>query len=164
LESFVPTVDGCQLPNYSLTAYEAAALYMGLLNRAYLPTAKIVDTQLAGRLQYAGDLMQTFPNLIDGQGTLDTDIMERRFQKKGSQTKLVAKSGADGLLAVGVGPTEMYPEGVGIVIKLAHGMSAQHLEMIVKELMRQMSLIDDTADGTKKESHLRTRFYFKLAN
>jgi len=164
IASFIPTVDGCQLPNYSLTARETAVLYMGLLNRANLPTARITDAGLTDRLLYVGGLMGAYPNLIDGQDTLDSDIMAGRFQKRGAQTKFIAKFGADGLLAVGVGPTERYPEGAGILIKLAHGMTAAHVEMIVKELMRQMSLIDDTVDGTKKESHLRTRFHFKLAD
>jgi L-asparaginase II len=164
IESFLPTVDGCQLPNYSLTAFEAATLYLGLLNHACLPTARIDDAGLVDRLSYVGGLMRSYPDLIDGQGTLDTDIMKGRFLKVGDQTKLVAKVGAEGLLAVGVGPTEIYPYGAGILIKLAHGMTVNHIEIIVKELMRQMSLTGDTVDGAKKDSHLRTKFYFKLAD
>jgi len=164
IASFVPTVDGCQLPNYSLTAKEAATLYLGLLNRVYLPSAQIVDRSLTDQLLYIGGLMGSYPNLIDGQDTLDTDIMKGRFSKNDAQTKFVAKFGAEGLLAVGVGPNESYPEGAGILIKLEYGMSASHLEIIIKEVMRQMGLTDDTADGTKKEPHLRTKFYFKLAD
>jgi L-asparaginase II len=164
IESFIPTVDGCQLPNYSLTAVEAAGMYLSLLNRCCLPSAQISDSGLIDNLLYVGGLMNRYPDLIDGQDTLDTDIMKGRFLKAGAETKCVAKFGAEGLLAVSLGPSEKYQHGAGILIKLAYGMSASHLEIIFKELMHQMFLGDDTKDSTKKEAHLRTTFYFRLAD
>jgi L-asparaginase II len=161
IASFVPTVDGCQLPNYSLTAAEAAGMYLGLLNRAMLPSAQVKDSSLIDNLSYIGGLMHDYPDLIDGHGTLDTDIMKGRFFRKGAQMKCVAKFGADGLLAVSLGQSEKYPHGAGILIKLAYGMSASHLEIVFKEVMRQMHLSDDTADNTK-QPHLSTKFYFNI--
>jgi L-asparaginase II len=161
-ESFAPTTDGCRLPNYALTAKEAAAMYASLLNRACLPSARIKESAITEDLLYIGKLMNSHPDLIDGKDTLDTDIMKGRFLKQGVQTKVVAKVGAEGLLGISLSPTERYPHGMGVLIKLAHGMSEPHLEIIYKELLRQLELADDTAFGVSKDDHIRNTFYFRL--
>ena len=62
--------------------------------------------------------MLMHPDLVGGFNRLDTTIM------KSSQGKVVAKEGADGLLGMAIDHPE-FPEGLGIVIKVAHGWNPQ---------------------------------------
>jgi L-asparaginase II len=161
-ESFVPTIDGCGLPNYSLTTLEMAAMYLGLINYACLPFARIKDPVMAENHPFISELMVQYPNLISGHGTIDTEFMKGRFLKQGVPIKLVAKLAAEGLLAISIGPTERHPHGMSIVIKLAQGMSDRHLEVIYKELLLQLDLADDTAFGASKQDHIKNTFYFRV--
>jgi len=158
--SFVPTVDGCRIPNYALTAFETATLYMRLAAAPFLSDANI--GQLVDDLIFVGEIMNTFPNVIDGNETLDTDIMKGRFVKQNAEVKFVAKVGADGLLGVGFSPHVRYPYGSGLLIKLAHGYSERHCQLIFAELMQQLSLSERIANDDKIDAPTRTHFFFQI--
>ena len=51
---------------------------------------------------------------VGGFNRLDSTIM------KSCQGKVIAKEGADGLLGLAI-EHEDYPEGLGVVVKIAHG-------------------------------------------
>ncbi len=53
---------------------------------------------------------------------------------------LIVKQGADGLLSLGLGPSERYPNGLGILIKVASGFDAKQMELIAGELFAQLGL------------------------
>ena len=58
------------------------------------------------------------PDLVGGYNRLDTTVI------KSGQGRIIAKEGADGLLGLAI-DHEDYPEGLGIVIKIAHGWDSQ---------------------------------------
>jgi arylformamidase len=99
---FVP--DGCGLLTPLISALELAQAYRAL--------AAAPDTSELGRLRRA---MSRYPEWIGGPGRIDTCLMQR------NPGLLIAKEGADGLLAIGIAPNPREPEGAGLVVKLAAG-------------------------------------------
>jgi L-asparaginase II len=163
--SLAETTDGCQLPNYALTPRQMAGLYGGLLSTRKPAN---VPNSLANFFSCYLDLakiMRGYPNLIGGSKRLDTKLMLGKVAnyqfERGLQ--MVAKEGAEGLLAIGIGACLQFPLGAGIVIKLASGGSERHMEMIVCELMKQLRLVDGaTVSGEARPSHLQTKFHFQV--
>jgi len=96
--------DGCGLPTVSNTVNELAALFAGL--------AATRDEDWIWRC------MTSYPDLIGGFNRLDSTIL------KAGEGSVIAKEGADGLLGLAVDHPD-YPDGLGIVIKIAHGWNPQ---------------------------------------
>ena len=103
-EPKVTAKDGCGLPTISTTVTELAKLY------AHLAVTKDDD--------WIWQAMTEKPDLIGGFNRLDSTIL------KSCGGKVIAKEGADGLLGLSVLHPD-YPEGLGIVIKIAHGWDTQ---------------------------------------
>lgn len=96
--------DGCGLPTVSNTVNELARLYAALV------TTKDED--------WIWEAMMRHPDLVGGFNRLDSTIL------KAGEGTVLAKEGADGLLGLAIQHPE-YPDGLGIVIKIAHGWNAQ---------------------------------------
>lgn len=96
--------DGCQLGTPLLSALELAELYRAL--------GAAPEGTALGRLRRA---MVAQPGWIGGPERVDTRLMQR------NPGRLVAKEGADGLLAIGVAPSRIAPSGAGLIVKLASG-------------------------------------------
>ena len=96
--------DGCGLPTSSNTVGELARLYAALV------ATKDED--------WIWSAMMRHPDLVGGFNRLDSTIL------KAGQGRVLAKEGADGLLGLAVEHPD-HPEGLGIVIKIAHGWNAQ---------------------------------------
>ena len=96
--------DGCGLPTVSNTVDELAVMFAGL--------AREKDDD------WIWDSMNNHPDLIGGFNRLDSTCL------KAGEGRILAKEGADGLLGLSVIHPD-WPEGLGIVIKLAHGWNSQ---------------------------------------
>jgi L-asparaginase len=96
--------DGCGLPTVSNTLSELAVL-MSTLARDH---AK----------DWIWDAMVSHPDLVGGFGRIDSTIL------KACRGKVIAKEGANGLLGLSLLHPD-FPEGLGIVIKIAHGWDTQ---------------------------------------
>ena len=92
--------DGCGLPTCSKTVSELAVLFAGL--------ARDRDGD------WVWEAIMRHPDLIGGFNRLDSTIL------KACGGKVLAKEGADGLIGLSVLHDD-FPEGLGIVIKIAHG-------------------------------------------
>jgi len=143
------TTDGCGMPNYALSATEMARLYWMLAQdidvvewREYWPRLR--------------DAMLEYPYLMGGKGRLDSRLMDQKIAKE--DVLLLAKEGAEGLLGVCVVPCDLYPQGLGILLKLAHGYDTGHLEVIITEVLVQLKLKDPKISAANR--HLKTEFCF----
>ncbi len=103
-EPKVTAKDGCGLPTISTTVTELAKLY------AHLAVTKDDD--------WIWHAMTEKPDLVGGFNRLDSTIL------KSCGGKVIAKEGADGLLGLSILHPD-FPEGLGIVIKIAHGWDTQ---------------------------------------
>ena len=106
--------DGCGLPTVSNTVDELARLYAGL--------AKTRDAD------WIWEAMVRNPDLVGGFNRLDSTII------KAGEGAVIAKEGADGLLGLAV-VHEDFPEGLGVVIKIAHGWNSQATWYIARAVL-----------------------------
>jgi L-asparaginase II len=96
--------DGCGLPTASNTVDELARLYATLARQRH-------D-------DWIWPAMVAHPDLVGGFNRLDSTIL------KAGAGRVLAKEGADGLLGLSVDHPD-FPEGLGVVIKIAHGWNPQ---------------------------------------
>ncbi|MBW3671146.1 MAG: asparaginase [Acidobacteria bacterium] len=96
--------DGCGLPTVSQTVTDLARLYANLV------TEKDDD--------WIWEAMTRNPDLIGGFNRLDSTII------KAAGGRVIAKEGADGLLGMSI-EHPAFPEGLGVVVKIAHGWNSQ---------------------------------------
>lgn len=96
--------DGDGLPTLAMTVKELARCYAGLAKNRHK--------------DWIWAAMVKEPDLVGGFNRLDTTIM------KSCGGNVIAKEGADGLLGLAIDHPD-YPNGLGIVIKIAHGWNPQ---------------------------------------
>mgnify|MGYP002815050992 FL=1 len=96
--------DGDGLPTVAMTVKQLAQCYAGLVKNR--------------KEDWIWEAMVKNPDLVGGFNRLDTTVM------KSGHGKVIAKEGADGLLGLGIEHPD-YPEGLGVVIKIAHGWNPQ---------------------------------------
>ncbi|MCB0392423.1 MAG: asparaginase [Bdellovibrionales bacterium] len=104
--------DGDGLPTVSMTVNELAKCY----------------AQLVVEKNWIWEAMVKYPDLVGGYNRLDTTVM------KSCKGKVIAKEGADGLLGLAIEHPD-YPQGLGIVIKIAHGWNPQATWYIARGIL-----------------------------
>ncbi len=92
--------DGDGFPTLAMTVGELARIYAGLARRR--------DEN------WIFEAMVRHPDLVGGFNRLDSTVL------KSCAGRVIAKEGADGLLGLAVVHQD-FPEGLGVVIKIAHG-------------------------------------------
>ena len=92
--------DGDGFPTLSMTVSELATVYSGL--------ARDKDED------WIWEAMVRHPDLVGGFNRLDSTIL------KACEARVIAKEGADGLLGMAIVHPD-YPQGLGVVVKIAHG-------------------------------------------
>jgi arylformamidase len=122
-ESFEFVVDGCKLPSPVLRLDQMARLFQVLAQGA-------IDPQL----QTIRDLMISHPDWIGGPERIDSRLMKK------NQKCLIAKEGADGLLGIGLLPNSTYPQGLGVVVKIASGYQPAAAALAVKPVLEKLGL------------------------
>jgi L-asparaginase II len=131
-------VDGCSLPTFILPLSAIARLYVQL---AY-PTDKTCDNALS-TLFAAG---VAHPDMIAGSKRLEVALTEAL------SPALFAKTGADGVFAMAISPSDKYPSGLGIVVKVADGDHGQQARpSVVVEVLRQLDLLPAHDDQLSPE-------------
>jgi L-asparaginase len=105
--------DGCGLPTVSNTVSELALLFSGLVAHR--------------EEDWIWEAMHRHPDLVGGFNRLDSTILK-------SSPRVLAKEGADGLLGLAIEHPD-YPQGLGIVIKIAHGWNAQATWYIARAIL-----------------------------
>lgn len=111
--------DGCGLPTVSNTVSELAVLYAGL--------ARTHDED------WIFEAMARHPDLVGGFNRLDSTIL------KAARGQVLAKEGADGLLGLAIRDGR-YPEGLGIVIKIAHGWNSQATWYVARGILGALGI------------------------
>jgi L-asparaginase len=96
--------DGCGLPTVSMTVTDLARLFANLV------TEKDDD--------WIWESMIRSPDLVGGFNRLDSTVL------KACGGRVLAKEGADGLLGMSI-EHPSFPNGLGVVVKIAHGWDSQ---------------------------------------
>jgi arylformamidase len=132
--------DGCRLPTPLLEAVELAALYRAL---ATAPDGSELGAVRAAITQH--------PDRIGGPERFDTRLM------RANPGQLVAKEGADGLFAIGIGPSAGEPDGAALVIKLAGGHQPAWAALAARPFLEALGLepVSDPTPGQDVTWHVQ---------
>lgn len=120
-------IDGCAVPNFALPIAAMAKSFAGLAFPWQFPEA----TQKA--CTRIVDAMIKYPELIGG--SLDTMLM------RAAEGKIISKVGAEGVWLCGVLPSEKYPTGLGIALKIEDGDDKRARPVVSVEILRRLGIL-----------------------
>ncbi len=124
-------VDGCAAPNFALSV---RAMAKGFLKLVFPP--KEFDENLRAACRRIVSAMWKHPELIGGTERLDTILMAA------ASGKFISKIGAEGVWLCGVLPSEKYPSGLGIALKIEDGDDKRARAVISVEVLRQLGIFE----------------------
>lgn len=118
-------VDGCSAPCFAMP-----------LRAAALAFARLAEGREGG-LRRVARAMLDHPEMVAGEGRIDTDVM------RAVPDRLVSKAGAEGYHGLGL----IQPDGSawGIAIKIADGDGKRGGHPVIVEVLRQLAVLDDAA-------------------
>ena len=126
-------IDGCSVPCFALP-----------LRAAALAFARLADARKNG-LSRVAQAMITYPEMVAGEGRLDTDLM------RAVPGRVISKGGAEGYHGLGV-VVENGP-ALGVAIKIGDGDGKRGGHPVIIEVLRQLGVLDDEALAKLKDYH-----------
>ena len=138
-------IDGCAAPNFAVPLTAMARSFVNLISPAsFHPTVQSAASRIvAASMKY--------PELIGGTGRLDTMIMQA------APGKLFSKVGADGVWLCGVLPSEKWPTGLGIALKVEDGDDHRARPVVAVEILRQLGILPDGDLPTLSPMQIKNR-------
>lgn len=122
--------DGCAAPNFAVPLASMAKSFLNLISP---PEEFPADVRAAStRLVSA---MSNFPELIGGVERLDTMLMQA------APGKLLSKVGADGAWLCAVMPSDIWPSGLGIALKIEDGDDRRARPVVAVELLKRFGIL-----------------------
>jgi L-asparaginase II len=123
-------VDGCAAPNFALPLSAMAKSFLHLISP---PREFAADVRAAcERLVSA---MMGFPELIGGVERLDTMLMQA------APGKILSKVGADGVWLCAVLPSEKWPSGLAIALKIEDGDDRRARPVVAVALLKKFGIL-----------------------
>jgi L-asparaginase II len=121
-------IDGCCAPNFAMPLKAMAKSFLNLV----APDQRSAYRVAAKRLVAA---ITNYPELIGGSERLDTILM------KCAPGKLISKVGADGVWLCGILPSEQFPKGAAIALKIEDGDDKRGRPVVAIELLRRFGIL-----------------------
>lgn len=133
-------VDGCGVPVFGVSVEAMALMYARLV----APPAEFPEaTRDACRRLVAA--MRRFPEMVGGTTErLDTEVM------RATRGAVISKVGAEGVYTAGVLPSERWPRGLGLAIKIEDGEDRRARPTVVIESLRQLGVLDEESVAALK--------------
>lgn len=126
-------IDGCAAPVFGITVKAMAFAYARLVS----PPASF-DKRTRDACGRIVRVMSAYPELIGGTSDrLDTELM------RAAPGGLVSKVGAEGVYTAGVNPSEPWPMGLGVALKIEDGDDKRARPTVVIETLRQLGVLRD---------------------
>lgn len=136
VEEIALAVDGCGAPVFGVPVTAMALMYARL---ATVPE-DFVDASSRKAAARIFRAMTAHPEIVGGRAErLDTKVM------LAARGRIVSKVGAEGVYTAGILPSEAWPRGLGIAIKIEDGEDRRARPTIVIETLRQLGLLDAVA-------------------
>jgi L-asparaginase II len=136
--------DGCAVPNFAVPVSAMAKSFMNLISPPGAFPGEVRDA--AARIVSA---MTSFPELIGGVERLDTMLMQA------VPGKLISKVGADGVWLCALLPSEKWPTGLAIALKIEDGDDKRARPVVAVEVLKQLDII--SADSLAELSPMPIR-------
>jgi L-asparaginase II len=133
LTADVPTsIDGCSAPTFGVPLRSIALAFSRLVNPDSIGGQGAPFSSAARQIVSA---MIEHPDMVGGtRGRFDTELL------RAAGGKLICKIGAEAVYGIGVLPSELYPRGLGIAIKIEDG-SYRGLGPAVVETLSQLRVL-----------------------
>lgn len=136
VEEIALGVDGCGAPVFGVPVKSMALMYARLVSQPQ-GFADAAPVMAARRIARA---MTAHPEIVGGRAErLDTKVM---LAGKGA---VVSKVGAEGVYTAGVVPSEKWPRGLGVAVKIEDGEDRRSRPTVVIETFRQLGILDSEA-------------------
>lgn len=135
LEDIAVGVDGCGVPVFGVTVRAMALMYARLV----APPLDWDEATRAACKRIVG-AMTSHPEMVGGTvERLDTEMM------RAAAGALISKVGAEGVYTVGVLPSERWPRGLGLALKIEDGEDRRARPVAVVEALRQLGVLNEAA-------------------
>jgi L-asparaginase II len=139
-EGIPAAIDGCSAPTFAVPLRSLALAFARLVN----PPTDPMLVQTTRRIVAA---MINHPEMVGGtRRRFDTELL------RAAHGKVVCKIGAEAVYCVGVLPSEQFPHGAGIAIKVEDG-SNRGIGPVVVETLRQLGVLDEAEVGQLNSFH-----------
>jgi len=126
-------VDGCAAPIFGITIKAMALAYARLVS-----PPENFDKPTRDACARIVRVMNAYPELIGGTSDrLDTELM------RATPGRLISKVGAEGVYTAGIKPSEEWPRGLGLAIKIEDGDDKRARPTVVVESLRQLGVLRD---------------------
>ena len=124
-------IDGCAVPNFALPVAAMAQSFVNLISPAKF------DADVQAACSHVVAAMLKYPELIGGSERLDTMLMQA------APGQIISKVGAEGVWLCGVLPSEKWPTGLGIALKVEDGDDHRGRPVVAVEILRQLGILSD---------------------
>lgn len=126
-------IDGCAAPIFGITVKAMALAYARLV----APPASF-DKATRDACARIVKVMSAYPELIGGTSErLDTEIM------RAAPGLVISKVGAEGVYTAGITPSQEWPNGLGLALKIEDGDDKRARPTVVIESLRQLGVLRD---------------------
>jgi L-asparaginase II len=126
-------IDGCAAPNFAVSMSAMALSFLRLVNPQDL------SETLTAACKRIASAMVKFPELIGGTDRLDTMLM------LAANGAIISKVGADGVWLCGVFPSERFPTGLGIALKIEDGNDHRARPVVAVAVLKQLGILSADA-------------------
>jgi L-asparaginase II len=133
VEDLAVGIDGCAAPIFGVSVRAMALAYARLVS----PPAGFEQATRAA-CERIVRVMTAYPELIGGTSErLDTEIM------RAAGGRVVSKVGAEGVYTAGILPSDKWPHGLGLALKIEDGDDKRARPTVVIESLRQLGVLKD---------------------
>lgn len=123
-------VDGCAAPNFALPVSAMARSFLNLIS-----PPDSFDSEVRSAAARVVSAMTKFPELIGGTDRLDTMLMQA------AEGRIISKVGADGVWLCSVLPSDKYPTGLAIALKIEDGDDKRARPVVAVEILRAIGIL-----------------------
>ena len=130
-------VDGCSVPTFYSSLEETALAYARLFDADHLES---IPSELSASCTATAGAMQSYPEMVAGEGRFDTGLMRTGRQR------FLSKGGAEAFQAIAVrrGVMGTGKPAAGIAIKIADGVGRGRVTgAVALEVMRQLGALNE---------------------
>jgi L-asparaginase II len=135
LEDIAVGIDGCGVPVFGITVRAMALMYARLV-----APLEEWDRETREACRRVTGAMMKHPEMVGGtRDRLDTEMM------RATDGRLISKVGAEGVYTVGVLPSDRFPRGLGLALKIEDGEDRRARPTVVIEALRQLGVLEGAA-------------------
>jgi L-asparaginase II len=130
IEKIKTGIDGCAAPNFAVPLSTMAKSFINLIS-----PPESFNSDIRKACARVVSAMTKFPELIGGSDRLDTMLMQA------APGKIISKVGADGVWLCGILPSEKYPNGLAIALKIEDGDDKRARPVVAVAILKQLEIL-----------------------